>query len=436
MGSVKAVTQGAYSMRTKYLIAIVLFVGEMVACFLVTRRAASQPHGNRHLHKQVAEVNREASSIENFQIHAGWQPLFNGLNLAGWYTFFHQHGRNAAPDHIISIDNDVIHLYRDAPKGSPVMKGYIATENEYGNYHLRLQYRWGKKQFEPRETRPRDAGLYYHMIGDDGPSPNALQCQIQEGNTGDLLAPIGMQMNSWINPSTKGRASQSFQDVKQGGLPFVFGGSGPARQFRSVMNELAGWNTVEVIARGNNITHTLNGKTVNRGENVRKVDATDPTRSVPVTKGRIALEIQAAEIEYRNIEIRQLDAEQSADKHPAEHTPGNAALDLRVGASAVNLRSDRTMVIAGGIEPHYAAEQEGELRAVAVVIERPGQAKVAIVACDVVFVPRELADAAGAEIERKTGIPANHVLINATHTHHAPSVTTVHGVWLGAGVLR
>ena len=85
------------------------------------------------------------------------------------------------------------------------------------------------------------------------------------------------------------------------------------------------------------------------------------------------------------------------------------------------------MVIAGGIEPHYAAEQEGELRAVAVVVERPGQAKLAIVACDVLWVPRDLADAAVAEIEQKTGIPANHVLINATHTHHAPSTAPAHG---------
>ena len=72
------------------------------------------------------------------------------------------------------------------------------------------------------------------------------------------------------------------------------------------------------------------------------------------------------------------------------------------------------MVIAGGIEPHYAAEQEGELRAVAVVVERPGQAKVAIVACDVLWVPRDLADAAVAEITRfagGVGQAHDHVLV-------------------------
>lgn len=146
-----------------------------------------------------------------------------------------------------------------------------------------------------------------------------------------------------------------------------------------------------------------------------------------MTEGRIALEIEAAEIEYRNIEIKQLDVEKPADKRSAEQTLRKEDLELRVGALAVNLRSDKKMIIAGGIESRCAAEQEGELRAVAVVVERPGQAKLAIVACDVLFVPRDLADAAVAEIEQKTGIDANHVLINATHTHHAPSIAAVHG---------
>jgi putative membrane-bound dehydrogenase-like protein len=415
-------------MRTNYLTAVAIIVFEILPCFVVVRRATPQSDAPRYARTQPEEADRETERGENFQIHAGWQPLFNGRNLDGWYTFLEHHGRNADPDHIIAIENGVIHLYRDSKDGNRVVQGYIATEEEYGNYHLRLQYRWGEKKFEPRAALPRDAGLYYHLIGDDAVWPAGLQCQIQEGNTGDLLALFGLQMNSWVSKETKDQESRrTFRDERRGGVPVVFGGSGIAYQTRSVMNELAGWNTLEVIARHNSITHILNGKTVNRGEDARKVDATDPTRSVPVTKGRIALEIEAAEIEYRNIEIKQLEAEPPAETRAAEQTPRKEALDVRVGASAVNLHSNEKMVIGGGIEPHYAAEQEGQLRAVALVIERPGQAKVAIVACDVLFVPRELADAAVAEIEKKTGIPADHLLINATHTHHAPSTARVHG---------
>lgn len=104
-----------------------------------------------------------------------------------------------------------------------------------------------------------------------------------------------------------------------------------------------------------------------------------------------------------------------------------AATDVRCGAAAVNIEADDSMVIGGGIGPGKATGQEGELRAVAVVLEKPGASKVAIVACDVLFVSRDWVDRALAEIARTTGIPAENVLVNATHTHHAPTTATVHG---------
>ena len=100
---------------------------------------------------------------------------------------------------------------------------------------------------------------------------------------------------------------------------------------------------------------------------------------------------------------------------------------LRTGAAAVNLKAEDSMVIGGGIGPGLTQGQEGELRAVATVIEKQGSPKVAIVACDVLMLNRDILDVAVAEIEKKTGIPAAGILINCTHTHHAPSTVTVHG---------
>ena len=100
---------------------------------------------------------------------------------------------------------------------------------------------------------------------------------------------------------------------------------------------------------------------------------------------------------------------------------------LRVGAAAVSIEADDSMVIAGGIGPRLVQGQEGQLRATAVVIEKPGLERVAIVGCDVLFTPRDIVDAALAEIQATTGIPSSNVLVNATHTHSAPSVTRVHG---------
>ncbi len=101
--------------------------------------------------------------------------------------------------------------------------------------------------------------------------------------------------------------------------------------------------------------------------------------------------------------------------------------DVRVGAAAAIVVADDSMVIGGGIGPGKASGQEGELRTVAVVVEKPDAGKVAIVACDVLFVQRDFVDRALARIEKSTGIPPECVLVNATHTHHAPTTATVHG---------
>ena len=119
---------------------------------------------------------------------------------------------------------------------------------------------------------------------------------------------------------------------------------------------------------------------------------------------------------------------------------------LRVGAAAVELVADDAMIIGGGIGPGHTAGQEGKLRAVAVVLELPadatfqppgsaaatgapqaGPTKLAIVACDVLMLNRDLLDPVVAQIAERHGIPASNVLVNCTHTHHAPSTVTVHG---------
>src|SRR5271167_2068896 len=103
------------------------------------------------------------------------------------------------------------------------------------------------------------------------------------------------------------------------------------------------------------------------------------------------------------------------------------AQDLRVGAAAEDLLADDTMVIGGGIGPGKAKGQEGDLRASAVVIQDSSGRKIALVACDVLMINRDILDQAAKRVGQATGIPFDHILINATHTHHAPTTVTVHG---------
>ncbi len=116
-----------------------------------------------------------------------------------------------------------------------------------------------------------------------------------------------------------------------------------------------------------------------------------------------------------------------AERTASQTQPSATGMGLHVGAAAAEFEADDTMVIAGGITAGKAHGQEGKLRAVAVVLEQPPFGKIAIVGCDVLMMTREHLDAAATEIEKTTGIPSAHVLINCTHTHHAPSTVVLHG---------
>lgn len=101
--------------------------------------------------------------------------------------------------------------------------------------------------------------------------------------------------------------------------------------------------------------------------------------------------------------------------------------ELKAGAAAQPLEATDDLVIGGGIGPGKATGQEGELRASAVVVEGPDGGKACLVACDVLMIGRDVLDDVARRIAEKTGIPFDHILINATHTHHAPTTVTIHG---------
>lgn len=237
----------------------------------------------------------------------GWTPLFNGRDLDGWYTFLQKHGKNSDPDRVVTIEDGAIHLYKHAVEGANVVMGYIGTDKEFGDYHLRFQYRWGEKKFEPRYKLKRDAGLYYHVLGPDAVWPRALQFQVEQTNVGDLIALHGFQLDTSVDPKTRDEAMPSFLATEDGGVTRVLGGKGIAYQKHLAGEyEVDGWNTAEIIARGDATTHVLNGKVMNRGKNVRLVDPEKGKDPRPITRGRIALEIEAAEIFFRNVEIKPL----------------------------------------------------------------------------------------------------------------------------------
>lgn len=70
--------------------------------------------------------------------------------------------------------------------------GTLHTEQDYGNYHLRLQFQWGEKRWPLRADARRDSGLLYAGFGEpgaiNGKWMQSQEYQIQEHDVGDYWA--------------------------------------------------------------------------------------------------------------------------------------------------------------------------------------------------------------------------------------------------------
>ena len=380
--------------------------------------------------------NTFAAEIPASKSESRWTRLFNGNSLDGWYIFLQKSGRDSDPDNVISVEDEMIHAYKHAVNGSEVVMGYIGTKESYSNYHLRLKYKWGQKQFKPRYQYKPDAGIYYHHVGDDLVWPQALQFQVELNGVRDLLTVGGIQVDTTIDPARRTEEWQSFLPARLGGVDYTTLGKGVTYTRKLKNAEHDGWNTVDLICKGDASAQIVNGTLVNQCSKIRQIDPNNPASSTPLNGGRILLEFEATEMFYRDIELRPIGDDESLEQAiamatevpPTQSKVQKVSTDgVRVGAASVELISDPDMIIGGGITGGTVPDQEGKLRVIAVVLEKPGVPKCAIVAADVLFISSDFVDPALSEISRTCGILPENILVNATHTHHAPTTATVHG---------
>ena len=232
-----------------------------------------------------------------------WKSLFNGKSLNGWsahYASKTPEGSKPAAS-LFDVVNGEIHVYRDEAAGSEQPNAYIVTDADYKDYRLSLEYKWGEKKFAPRLEHVRDAGLLYHVHRAIPANwPASAEAQIQEGDTGDSWA-VSARVTSFVDPKT-GR----YTLPELGGVPTTVGKLGDFQRTRhGRVNEYPGWNTLEVIVRGDRATHIVNGVVNMRVSDIKSWDEASGSW-VKLDHGRIALQAESAELYYRNIKVRPL----------------------------------------------------------------------------------------------------------------------------------
>lgn len=228
--------------------------------------------------------------------------LFNGKDLTNFYVFL-KDSKREDPRKVFSVEKGAIRI-------SGEEWGALSTREEYRDYRLTVEWKWGVKTWPPRVERARDSGILLHGVGEDGAAGNgwleSIEYQMIEGGTGDLLMVRGKARPRVTVEAEKKADGQLYWKA---GAPRVTRDTGrvnwygrdiqwkDALGFRGpvdVEKALGKWNRSEVVAEGGNLTYYLNGKMVNQ--------AFDGDH----TFGRIQFQSEAAEVFIRKIELRPL----------------------------------------------------------------------------------------------------------------------------------
>jgi len=244
------------------------------------------------------------------------KPLFNGKNLKGWDTYIGPSydtvqkkfagkgpGLNQDPSGIFSV---VRQDGQGAIRISGEHFGGISTKESFENYHLQLEFKWGKKKSHPKKNSVRDSGLLYHAVGphagDGAFWMRSQEFQIQEGDCGDYWGVAGAfadiparkrKENGYIyDPSA---SLLTFRDHTQTGRHCI---KNPDAEKPS-----GEWNTIDLYCVGDTSVHMVNG-VVNMI--LYHLQQADGETTSPLTKGKVQIQSEGAEVFYRNISIENI----------------------------------------------------------------------------------------------------------------------------------
>jgi hypothetical protein len=242
--------------------------------------------------------------------------LFNGTNLNGFYTWLVD-TRYEDSRVVFSVTNRLLRI-----SGNGL--GYLATTNEFENYHLIAEFKWGKRNWPwgNRVGGARDSGIFLHSTGPDGSSHDgngafraAIECQIFQGASGDFLLIRGNDSDGKLiaprlsaevgsEPDRDGwpywrRGGVVTNIVRWGRLNWFAKDLAwkDITDFRGAqdLEKPAGeWNRIECVCKGARISVRLNGTLVNEAFDV------SPQR------GKILLQCEGSEIFFRQFELHSL----------------------------------------------------------------------------------------------------------------------------------
>ena len=243
---------------------------------------------------------------ENKNTKENWIQLFNGKNLDGWTVKINGYPVNENVHNTFRVENDVLKVSYDGYEEFGESYGHIFYKKSFASYRLKLQYRFVGEQAPGGESwATKNSGIMLHSqsaesMGLHQGFPVSLEAQflggVEEGKerpTASLCTPgMHVTMNDkLVTQHCITSNSSTFYDEQ--------------------------WVHMEVLVlKDSLISHSVNGKEVISytkpiygGEYLPDSEYWKEKErdSMPVKEGYIALQSESHPIEFRNIELLNLD---------------------------------------------------------------------------------------------------------------------------------
>jgi hypothetical protein len=223
--------------------------------------------------------------------------LFNGLDFSGWQTYLGPPYGATEPQ---GLDDDPRGVFSIVSvEGAPAIRvsgevwGALTTLQEFEDYHLSVEFKWGTHPVWPPLTF-RDSGVMYHSVGPFG--------AVKAGG-GVLADPPG---SGYFMTSMELQIAQD--DVGSyaalGPIPIEGGAFGVAASGQHE-NPPGQWNKIEIFVVGNESVHVVNGVPVAhlRGATLAPANGS----AVALVRGRIQLQSESMEILFRAITLEPIE---------------------------------------------------------------------------------------------------------------------------------
>jgi hypothetical protein len=246
-----------------------------------------------------------------------WKQLFNGKDLKGWDIYIGPDLDDAGKPITgipVGLNNDPKHVFTIVKEnGENVIRisgenwGAISTQKEYENYHLQLQFKWGTLIWGQKKGKKKDSGLLYHSVGkygaDYGAWMRSQEFQVEEGNCGDYWGvaggmadiPVIKRLETEYVYSPHGTLLTFSQGSKQGRHCIKNG---------DAEKPTGEWNTLDLYCHGDTSIHVVNGKVMMILYHNKQLEN---GQELPLTKGKIQIQSEGAEIFYKQIKIQPID---------------------------------------------------------------------------------------------------------------------------------